>query len=243
MTIIRESAELNRVITKAIAARATYRDLLHTAVSSAIWHAAEHGDPSYLNRIYPAMESNDQAALRMQIGLVHLFFGLNLEFGKELPEVMEPEERKAALRLGAILEVNQGKWRVLNKMDKPNAPELRKKLASFAVEVIDKGEHKNFKRFYEVDNIRTKTYFEDTQVIRRVIATFNAANRKSTDSRVVNVSPKLKGILEKFKDTLESFANNIEHDEPTAPRPAAAKGRGKRRARGEKSEAREVSVQ
>lgn len=242
--IIRESNKLNQAISKWAVLGAKYHDATHDVVCSALWHAAEHGDPVHINRVYEIMTPDQQVTLRTMVQKVHLYFGLD---GKMPEGPIEPEAKRAAMDAGKILDVNAGEWRVLNVRDKSTAPQLRKQLTLFVTEVLDEGKNVHFPKFSRVNTIKTIAYVGDKQVLDRIMSAIDLAVKDSTDTRKIQISPRLKKELAIVGERLGKFADARDEDEKPAKRetPKRAQSQAKPRGRkpaAEKTEAHQLNA-
>lgn len=226
-TIIRNSSELNKSITKQISVGQTYRSLLQVNGISALWHAAKHRDPSHLNRFFKTLEPNDGRAFKLYVAKAHIFMGNN----DALPDVALPASQKEDMRKrGQVLDVKTANgetaWRVLNQGDVQDAV----KRSEHFVEVIEKtlapANLPGFPAFYAVDNVQTMAYIGDISIIARIKALGKAVNGESTETRAVDVSPKVKKKVAEFVQWAESFGeNDLQADREEAERKTVARPR------------------
>lgn len=110
LAIISDGNLLNSSIGSVLKLYTQTFEKLHVVTLSAIWHACKSGDPVYLNRIYPALNSNDQQALRSYVRRIHAINGLD----GEQPDGLMAEEVNAAVLKGTVLGFAKGVFSVVN---------------------------------------------------------------------------------------------------------------------------------
>jgi len=204
LKIVRDGAALNALVAKTVKAGATYRDMLHTAMVSALFHAAEHGQCAPLQRLFESLTTNDKTAVRgSYIRRIHAACG-GLDWseyyadGEALPV---PEEiLKAATEKGAWLTYSEKNGFGV-KQDVKEAREAFKKLAE---EKLINPDGEVWRRFYDRNNLAEVGMFGNKQVVAGINALLKNAKGES-ERKESTVDKKIIAMLAKVSDDLEAY--------------------------------------
>src|SRR5690606_6002429 len=113
MEFIQDGKRINSYITAAHKVYTTAGARSHLAVVSALFLAASTGQNAYLNRIYPALRSNDQQAMKLFIRRAHAINGLVLagaDFKTATPDGLASEDVIAAVAAGSVVDMVKGEF-------------------------------------------------------------------------------------------------------------------------------------
>jgi hypothetical protein len=205
--IVREAAALNNLVTKVIKAGQSYREQLHIAVVSALYHAAEHGQTAPLGRLYDSLTSNDQTALRgSYIRRIHAACGgldwadyINPEDGKNLP--VPAEILASAQEAGSWLTYSEKNGFAVKQQVQP-ARDAFKKLAE--EKLINPEPEKGWTFFYSRNNLSEIQQFGNKQVLQALTALVNNASGKS-ERKTADVDTKILAEITKVHEYVKTF--------------------------------------
>lgn len=204
--IIQDTKKLNQLITTTIRQGKTYRDNMHLAFISSLWHAAKHGQCAPLNRLFASFTSNDQTAARNFLRRVHAALG-GLDFSSYIvdgeQEVIPAEVMNAAVEAGSWLAYNAKNKNFAVKKDTVDVREAFETLADGSLIEPD-GEV--WKRFFDRNNLAELKAFGDAQFLKDMEAVEKklAGDNARVDSQVSN---KLAEMFGKFVDQARTYVN------------------------------------
>lgn len=228
LTIIRDAKAINNGLNQLKALQQKVHNLLHLLCVSVLVHANEHGDVTSLNRFYGMLTANNQTALKNYV----------LRFQQEKDE--------------------NGNWKPTNmaflrfdtqskefRIDKAMPVEHRGTASAFvqhAEKNLINPDGKNFKPFYEQDNIRDAQDFKDDNILTtlRGLASKVHGNSKNVNVQVSEpmmrfvdeMYAKAKDIAEEAKNTGATIINHpamtkAEEETEAKAEAAPAKKRGR----------------
>lgn len=192
--LITNTTELGKSITSALKTYASVGLRLHVLTISALHHAAVHGDPIYINRIYAGLRTNDQTALRMFIRRSHAIVGLD---GGAV-DGLDSDVLNAAIEAGTVLTFTKGEFSVA-----PGATEARKVFAELCSKRFLNPDGETDRHIFDRNNLSEVKTLGDTQVLDQLIKL--ADSLTPTEKRKVNVSDSVRAFLASIKDKAEAY--------------------------------------
>lgn len=192
--IITDAAALGKSITSTLKTYASVGTRLHVLVVSALYHAAKHGDPIHLNRIYAGLRTNDQTAVRMYIRRAHAIIGMD---GASI-DGLDTEVLQAAVEAGTVLAFHKGEFSVV-----AGATEPRKVLVDLCESRFINPDGETDRMVFDRNNFSEVKTLGDQQVLDQLIKL--ADSLTPTEKRKVNVSEPIKTFLAAIKDKAEAY--------------------------------------
>lgn len=197
-SIIRDGAELNKAVTLVIKNGKTYRDRLHVAAVSALFHAAEHGQPEPLNRIYFSLTDNDKQALKNYIRRAAAIIGLGDV--KQVLEMVKPDVLKAAVDIGTWLRFkNETGFEVIKNSQVETVKAAKAGFMSLAESHLINPDGKQYKRFFDRFVITEIKVLSGSTVLDTMTKTIKEVKAGNTDKREVQVYPEELALMETFE--------------------------------------------
>lgn len=199
LSIITDAKKAAAYVTSAVNVYAKSGRMIHVAFVTAMWHAATHGNPALLNRVYHALRTNDAQAAKLYVRRAHIIIGLE----GENPEGQDSLIIQAAADRGAVFALNKGEWSVI-----PERPAQRAALVKLCEErfIVPDLERDQF--FMERNNFAEVQTIGDTQALDAVLKAITN-NLETTDKRKIDLSDPIKKLLTGLKDRLTSVKAQV----------------------------------
>lgn len=196
--IIKDGAALNKRINYTLKTYASVGLRIHVEIVSALWHAAAFGNPFYLNRIYSALRSNDQTAVKLFIRRAHVIVGLE---GAD-PAGLPSEVIQAAAEKGAVVKLTKEEFSIVNGHNTPQAQTL----AALCVDRFINPDGKTDKNVLDRNNFAEVKVLGDNEALAQIIK-LASSFEESTDTRKVNISKTLADFFAEIKDKATTMKN------------------------------------
>lgn len=198
LMIITDGKELSKHTAATLKTYASVGVRLHVDAISGLYHAAKHGDPVHLNRLYAGLRSNDQTALKMYIRRVHAILGVD---GADI-DGLDTDVLQAAIENGTILGMKKGEFFIVKGHTTTEAKLL--------VDLCDK-------RFINPDGDVDRMVFDrnnlsevktlgDAEVLSQLI-TLSAKVDTTSEKTKVTVSDSVRKFLSGIRDQAEAMKN------------------------------------
>lgn len=200
LSIITDGSALGKRIQSTVKMYLSAGARIHLDVVSAIWHAAKHGNPHYLNTIFPALRPNDAAAVKLYIRRAHALVGLE---GEE-PNGKDMEVIQAAIEAGSVLELNKGVFKVVAGHNTKQAAML----AELCETRFINPDGEIDKHVLDRNNVQQVTELGDADVLKRMITLANSIEG-DTDRRRVKVSDPVRKFIEQMRDKAEALKGQV----------------------------------
>lgn len=198
--IITDGAKLNTRITSTLKTYASVGVRIHVEFISALWHAATHGNPFYLNRLYAALRTNDKQAAKLFIRRAHAIVGLE----GENPDGLDHEIVLAAIEKGSVVKAEKEVYSLIEG----NMPQ-RELLAKLCVERFIDPDGETDKMLLDRNNFAEVKTLGDTQALDQLIKLANQIAEGDTDKRKVAVTDPVKDFLSFIKDKAETMKSQL----------------------------------
>lgn len=208
MEIIQDGKKLNAYIDSALKTYKTVGGKIHVAVASALFLAANTGQNAYLNKIYPALRSNDQQAMKLFIRRAQIINGLVLagaDFATATPDGLPSDEVVAAAAAGQVVDLVKGEFLVV----KGHTSDEAKGLANLVINRLVNPDGEVDKAVLERNNFAEVKTLGDNQVLDQLIKLAKEATSGSTDRKTVAVSKHIQDFLVKIKDNAEVMKQQL----------------------------------
>lgn len=199
--IITDGAALNTRITATIKMYSSAGAHIHVDFVSALWHAAKHGNPFYLNRVYAALRPNDQQAAKLYIKRAHAIVGLE----GENPDGLDAEVIKAAVDAGAVVKLEKDEFDVIAGHNTKQA----QLLAALCIERFIDPDGETDHKLLDRNNFAEIKTLGDVQVLDNLIKLAKQIDDGNTDTRKVTVTDAVKGWLQEIRDKAEALKGQV----------------------------------
>jgi hypothetical protein len=203
-TIETSGKKLAKRIESTLKLYATVKDRLHADAISAIWHAAKHGDPVYLNRLNEGLGSNDQSALKLFIRRAQAIIGFN---GAN-PDGKASDEVIAAVEAGTVLTFKEGQYLIAVKGGH-NSDQAQALLFLCEERFINPNPEKGDAKVFDRNNFSEQKLLGSQEVLKALIKLNKEVQAGTNDKRKVNVDPKVAALLAEVAGKAETTLNQL----------------------------------
>lgn len=210
MELIQDGKKLNSYIDASLKVYKTAGARIHLAIVSALFLAAATGQNAYLNRIYPALRSNDQQAMKLFIRRAQIINGMILGGAGAMatPEGLSSEEVVAFAAAGEVVQLVKGEFIVV----KGHTTDEAKSLASLVINRLAKPDGEVDKAVLERNNFAEVKTLGDTQVLDALLKLAKEVEAGSTDKKTVKVSNPIAKLLARIKNEAEAIKAANSHE-------------------------------
>lgn len=208
MELIQDGKKLNAYIDATLKTYTNVGARVHLAVASALFLAASTGQNGFLNRIYPALRSNDQQAMKLFIRRAHAINGLVLgggDFKTVTPDGLPSEVVVAAVATGSVVDLVKGEFIVT----KGHTSDEAKALANLVINRLAKPDGDIDKAVLDRNNFAEVKTLGDTQVLDALIKLAKEVEGGTTDKKNVAVSDHITKFLKGIKDSAETMKQQL----------------------------------
>lgn len=220
IAIVRDSKRLNAQVSQVIAMYTKAYDALWPCFVSCLYHAAHTGHTQPLNRLYLALNTNDQSAIRQSfLNRVHAYCG-GIDFSKlmvkqdtgwqskPIPTEQLQQAQKDGRWLGYSTADKNEPFFVVSRDDFDKAPANRKKAEKLieTILTIDDEElmaSKGWKKFFHRNNLAEQSIFGNADVLKAVKAI--QTKMKGSDRITAKVDDKVKKQVDGLVSFMESY--------------------------------------
>lgn len=213
MQIIKDGKLLAKEQEATIRLYASAHAKLHICVVSGLWHAAVHGDPVHLNRLYSALKTNDQSAVKMYVRRVHAIIGL----AGDVPDGKDKEIVQAAIEAGTVLGFADGAFTIKRG---PKTVEA-KALSKMAEERFANPDNKRDFEVFERNVLSEVQTLNDKEVLTRFLKLVKEMGQGNTERRKVAVSERVTKLFKPVANQAEAMLNQLTEFSPVASTDAA----------------------
>lgn len=208
--IIEKVAELKTAIKKTIDAYNENGFDLHVVFVSCLWQAAKHGNTTPLNSFVSGLRTNDATAAKAFIRRSSIINGYVVDGDESTIDGRPAEENNTALAKGSVVTFEKKTWNMIPGWKQNPASENMVKLIEARFIAPDGEEDKPF--LYRNNFAEHKT-LGDVEVIKKILSSMAL---ESSEKKTIDVTPKVKTIIEGMKDQLKQLQSQVSLTEPSA---------------------------
>lgn len=209
MELIQDGKKLNTLIDATLKSYKTVGERIHIVVASALFLAATTGQNAYLNKIYPALRSNDQQAMKLFIRRAHIINGLVLagsDFNTATPDGLASSVVVEAAARGAVVDLVKGEFVVT----KGHTSDEAKALANLVINRLAKPDGEIDKAVLERNNFAEVKTLGDAQVLDAILKLAKEVTGGNTDKKTVAVSDHITKFLTEMADKAKTMKQQLE---------------------------------
>lgn len=196
--LITDGAKLQEFVTSTIKAYGKVQVDLHVAVISAIAAVCRHGNPAELNRIYDALNSNDQTALKLYVRRITVANGLSMAgHPKEAIDGIPSEVAAEMLTKGSVIGFSKGAFAVVNG----HTSEQAIRMLDLCEQRFINPDGETDRYVFERNNFAEIKTFGDEETLKRIVKIIKETEG-SSDTKVFNLTEGTKKYLTELKDAI-----------------------------------------
>lgn len=253
ITIVRDAKKLNAMVSQVIGLYTKAYDALWPCFVSCLYHAAKTGHTQPLNRLYMALNTNDQSAIRQSfMNRVHAYCG-GIDFSelmvkqdtgwqsKPIPTETLQQAQKDGRWLGYSTADKKEPFFVVSRDDFDKAPANRKvaeKLIETVLTLEDEElmASKGWRKFFHRNNLAEQSIFGNADVLKAIKSIQTKA--KGSERVTAKVDDKVKKQIDGLVSFMESYIESnvgaaetagIERDMSRGRNAAATRTSGRKR--------------
>ena len=196
-----EASKLSNYITTALKQYTTAGTKIHVAVVSAIHVAATSGNPGLLNRVYHALRSNDQQAVKLYIRRTNTLVGTE---GKDF-DGWSTEDINEAHANGSVLTFKNGGFAIVE--GRGHTSKQAKAMADLCSYRLINPDGKTDRRVLDRNNFTEVKTLTDEDILKAVI---RAASTEDSDRRQIKLTPKVRKMMDDIASRVESTLEQIQ---------------------------------